>query len=87
MFKTLKGNTPTYLQNLFFTIRNLEIKLNLSKPRTNYLKRSFQYSGALLWNSLPENIGKLQSFAQFRKAIDKYYSNLNKLTQGNLVNQ
>ena len=31
-------------------------KLNLPKPHTAYLKRSFGYSGALLWNSLPENI-------------------------------
>ena len=31
-------------------------RLNLLKPRTNYLKRSFSYSGALLWNSLPESI-------------------------------
>ncbi len=79
MFKTLNGNTPTYLQNLFsvrgseYNLRNFEMKLNLPKPQTNYLKRSFQYSGALLWNSLPENIRTLQSFAQFRKAVNKYY--------------
>ncbi len=56
MFETLKGNTPTYLQNLFsvrgseYNLRNFEMKLNLPKLRTNYLKRSFQYSGALLWS-------------------------------------
>ena len=33
------------------------------------------YSGALLWNSLPEDIRKLQSFAQYRNAIAEYYSN------------
>jgi hypothetical protein len=64
VFKTL-----AYLQSLFSTdsseydLRNSEMKLNLPKPRTNYLKRSFHYSGALLWNSLPENIRKLQSFS------------------------
>jgi hypothetical protein len=64
VFKTL-----TYLQSLFSTrsseydLRNSEMKLNLPKPRTNYQKRSFHYSGALLWNSLHENIRKLQSFS------------------------
>ena len=62
MFKILKGDAPAYLQNLFsargtgYDLRNSEIKLNLPKPRTNYLKRSLCYRGALLWNSLPQNI-------------------------------
>ena len=62
MFKTLKGNVPLYLQNMFsvrgiaYNIRNSEMRLNLPKPRTNYFKRSFCYSGALLWNSLPQDI-------------------------------
>ena len=53
MFKILKGDAPDYLQNLFsargtgYNLRNSEIKLNLPKPRTNYLKRSLRYSGAL----------------------------------------
>ncbi len=66
MFKTLKGNMPSYLQDTFslrglgYNIRNSEIRLNLPKPQTNYLKRSFCYSGAILWNSLPQDIRKLQ---------------------------
>ena len=93
MFKTLKGDTPTYLQNLFsvrgseYNLRNFEMKLNLPKPRTNYLKRSFQYSGVVLWYSLPENIRMLQSFAQFRKTVNKYYNSLDEFQYGNLVNQ
>ena len=80
MFKTLKGNMPSYLQDMFsfrglgYNIRNSEIRLNLPKPRTNYLKRSFCYSGAILWNSLPQDIRKLQSFPQFKKAIAEYYN-------------
>lgn len=56
MFKTIKGLAPAYLQNLFsirstpYNLRDSEIKLDLPKPRTNYRKRSFGYSGALLWN-------------------------------------
>ena len=60
MFKILKGDAPAYFRNLFsargtgYNLRNSEIKLNFPKPRTNYLKRSFSYSGVLLWNSLPQ---------------------------------
>ena len=58
MFKSLNGLAPVYLQDLFserptdYHLRDSFRKLNLPKPRTNYLKRSFGYSGALLWNSL-----------------------------------
>ena len=45
-------------------------KLNLPKSRTDYLKRTFGYSGALLWNSLPENIKAIRSIGQFKKKIN-----------------
>ena len=79
MFKTLKSNAPSYLQKFFsirgtgYNLRNSEMRLNLPKPRTNYLKRSFCYSGALLWNSLPQEIRKLQTQAKFKKAVSKYF--------------
>ena len=70
MFKSLNGLAPLYLQDLFserhtdydfrHSFRSV-LKLNLPKPRTDYLKRSFGYSGALLWNSLPENIRAIRS--------------------------
>ena len=52
MFKSLNGLAQVYLHDSFR-------KLNLPKPRIDYLKRSFGYSGALMWNSLPENIGAI----------------------------
>ncbi len=79
MFKTLKSNAPSYLQEFFsirgtgYNLRNSEMRLNLLKPRTNYLKRSFCYSGAILWNSLPQEIRKLQTQAKFKKAVNKYF--------------
>ena len=46
--------------------------LNVSSlPRTDYLKRSFGYSGALLWNSLPENIRAIKSIGQFKNEINR----------------
>jgi hypothetical protein len=93
IFKTLKGNIASYLQDFFsvrdtgYNLRNSETRLNLPKPRTNYLKRSFCYSGAYLWNSLPQDIRKLQTFPQFKKAVDNYNNNSSELPHGNLVNQ
>ena len=64
MFKSLNGLAPVYLHDSFR-------ELNLPKPRTDYLKRSFGYSGALLWNSLPENIRAIRSIGQFKKEINR----------------
>ena len=36
-----------------YTDINTENKLAIPKPRINYLKDSFSYSGAVLWNGLP----------------------------------
>ena len=80
IFKILDGKAPTYLQDLFsvrgtgYNIRNSEMRLNVPRPRTDYMKKSFCYSGAVLFNSLPQNIRKCQSLPQFRKAINKYYN-------------
>ena len=81
MFKTLNNRAPEYLRNLF-TDRNLHYslrdtcgKLNLPRPRTDYMKRSFSYCGAHLWNNLPESIRTIKSFKIFKKAIQNYYRN------------
>ena len=58
---------PDYLQELFhlrvnnYNLRDSDHKLELPKPRTEYLKRSFSYSGALLWNNLPNDLRSLKS--------------------------
>ena len=76
------GNLPSYLRTLFYfrdteyDLRNNQFKLNLPKPRTNYLKQSFSYDGALLWNSLPEEMRSPTLFSQFKKAINDYYAYL-----------
>ena len=64
-FKILKGNLHSYIGTLFYfrnseyDLRNNQFKLNLPKPRTNYLKRNFSYDSALLWNSLTEELRSL----------------------------
>ena len=77
MFKSLNGLAPVYLQDLFserytdYHLRDSFLKFNLPNLRTNYLKRSFGYSGALLWNSLPEGIRAIRSIGQFKEEINR----------------
>ena len=52
-----------------YDLRDSFRKLNLPKPRTDYLKSSFGYSGALLWNS--ENIRAIKSIGQFKNEINR----------------
>ena len=52
-------------------LRNLEGKLLLPKPNTNYLKLSFCYSGACLWNNLLQDLKSIGSIGQFKQGIKK----------------
>ena len=62
VFKSLSGLAPEYLSSKFiaqsnttsYTFRDSVNKLTIPQPRTNYLSESFRYSGAVLWNSVPE---------------------------------
>jgi len=78
MFKSLNWLALVYLHDFLFSERHTDYdlrdsfrQLNLPKPCNDYLKRSFGYSGALLWNSLPENIRAIRSIRQFKKEINR----------------
>ena len=72
MFKSIQKLAPEYLSQLFTTrcvkynLRNLKGKVDLPKPHANYLKRSFSYTGALLWNNLPQQMRDVGSIANCR---------------------
>ena len=74
VYKSLNGLAPDYLKSMFtdrsatssYSLRNCEGKLALPLPRTNFLKNSFIYSGAVLWNSLPTNLWQAQMLASFK---------------------
>ena len=77
MFKSMNGLPPEYLQSLFsqrrsvYNLRDSEGKLTLPKPSTNYLKRSFSYSGAMLWNNMPKSLKTAVSVNHFKQLIKK----------------
>ena len=77
MYKSLHEMTPEYLSSRFVfrnditsnRLRNTENKLALPQPRTNYLKKSFSYSGARLWNGLLSDLGAATSLHDFKLNI------------------
>ena len=80
MYKCVNKLAPNYLCNMFtprtlsFNLRDASQKLYLPKPRTDYLERSFSYSGASLWKDLPEDIRTATSLRNFKRRIDKWLS-------------
>ena len=76
VFKSLNGLVPEYLKSKFikrnesnYSPRDSVKKLVVPFPRTNYLKNSFSYSGATLWNSLPCKIRESGSFNEFKRLL------------------
>ena len=76
VFKSLNGLVPEYPTSKFikrnesnYSLRDSVNKLVVPFPRTNYLKNSFIYSGATLWNSLPCNIRESGSLNQFKRLL------------------
>ena len=79
-YKCVNNLVSAYLCNLFaprtpnYYFRNAKKKLMLPKPRTDYLKRSFSYSGALLWNNLPEQILTSNSLGLCKRSSYRWFS-------------
>ena len=81
MYKILNDLSAPQLSNSFvklndtninYNLRNLETDLALPRPYTNFLKRSFKYSGAMLWNNLSYEATHLKDFLGY--IFMKYYS-------------
>jgi len=51
--------------NINYKLRNMETDLALPRPYTNFLKRSFKYGGAMLWNNLSYEAKTAQSLSDF----------------------
>ena len=75
--KCLHNVGPTYLHHKFrytsdvsgiCTRGSHSGKLYLNRPRTEFYRKSFEYSTGRLWNSLPSNIRALDSLVTFTNA-------------------
>ena len=73
MFKTVNGLAPQRLCDIFknvdeihnYNLRGSSTKLYIPKPKTEFLKNSFGYSGAKLWNQILEEIRNSRSLKSF----------------------
>ena len=74
--------TPEYLRSSFVFrnnlnyLRNTENTLTFLQPRTDYLKKSFLYSGAQLWNGLPIELRQATSLNDFNAKQDACYTGI-----------
>ena len=77
VYKSLNGLAPDYPKSMFtdrrsisaYSLRNCEGKLTVPLPRTNFLKNSFSYNGAVMWNSLPTDLRQAQTIASFKSSL------------------
>ena len=80
MIKTLNGETPGYLSNKLifcndttdYRLSSSEMRLALPQPHTDYVRKSFSYSGAPLWNSLPTDIRVSKTLGEFKTKLSNF---------------
>ena len=68
-FKLLNENT-LYFVEINYNLRNSSTDLVLPHPKREFLKNSFKFSGAKLWNSLPLQVKLAQSEYTFKMNIN-----------------
>ena len=56
-----------------YSLRDTLHKLAIPKPRTDYLKNSFGYAGAALWNSLPVELRQANTLSSFKVGCKKCF--------------
>ena len=54
-------------------LRDSVNKLFVPFPRTNFMKNSFTYSGAVLWNGLPCHVREAKSLRQFKRLVNDHF--------------
>ena len=76
--RCLNGRAPKYLLDKFITnadfgcrVTHGEMKLHLSRPNTDFYRRSFEFQGGMLWNSLPSNTRTITSKNTFKNALTR----------------
>ena len=57
-----------------YQLRNTEASLAIPLQRTNFMKNSFCYRGAVLWNSLPIGLRQGKTLGEFRSGCSSFLS-------------
>ena len=81
MYKIMYNLAPSYLREMFVYVKDsckknlrssTEGKLYLLQPKTDYLKTSLAYSGAVVWNSLPMYLKDCTNLKKFKSEYLKF---------------
>ena len=75
MFKILSGHAPAYLSQRFsfrnhgYNTRSGSLHLDIPQPKTESMKRSFVYRGAVCWNSLSHEQQQYPTLSRFKQIL------------------
>ena len=78
MYRIIHGQAPAVLIESFqnpiapqhdYNLRNSDFGFYLTKPKTEYMKKSISYSGAKFWNNLPSEVRNSTSINTFNSLI------------------
>ena len=77
LFKALHNLSPIRLTSIFkttssvhsYNLRNSKYNLFVPRPSTEAGKRSFQYRGSVLWNSLPLSAKTQPTLGSFKSSL------------------
>ena len=80
MYKIVHGLAPPYMTDMFreqldpkvYDLRNSKLNLKIPAARTSLFKNSFAFTGASIWNALPDDVKQLPSVSGFKKKIKTY---------------
>ena len=79
VYKCTHSLAPDYLQDRFvnrvsnYFLRDSSNKFDVPLTRTNYVKKSFRYSGAVLWNGLPPTLRQAESIHIFKSGGKEFF--------------
>ena len=75
MYTILCKNAPTHLSSKFsykehkYDLRQGEQCVNVVRPKSEALKRSFMYKGATIWNELPRHVKLSPNLLSFKREL------------------
>ena len=73
MYKTVNKQAPSRLCDLFqnvnktndYNLRGSSTRVYIPMPKAEFLKQSFCYNGAKIWNQIPDEIRNSESLTSF----------------------
>ena len=80
MYKIVHGLAPPYMSDMFreqlgpnvYDLQNSKLNLEIPAARTSLFKNSFAFTGASVWNALPDDLKQLPSVSALKKKIKTY---------------